>query len=145
MADATTKRRWLIPQLFLLWAQRELLWRLEINASPWNNIEFVPAHAPWCNDLPVLESTLFVAAWIMVLQIFKTQGGVEKPHSIASSKFSSHTITPTPSYTSSKNTQRYSLCVWIYATKASRKNTTEDHKSIRVFGRGKNTVVRANN
>lgn len=35
-------------------------------------------------------------------------------------------------HTSSKNTQRYSLCVWIYATKASRKNTTEDHKSIRL-------------
>lgn len=60
-----------------------------------------------------------------------TRGG-KKPHSIASSKFSSHTTTPCPSYTSSKNTQRYSLCVWIYATKASRKNTTEDHKSIRL-------------
>jgi hypothetical protein len=132
MADAATKRRWLIPQLFLLWAQQELFWRLEIDASPWNNIEFLPAHDPWCNDLPVRESTLFVAAWIMILQIFKLQGGEKKPHSIASSKFSSHTTTPSPSYTSSKNTQRYSLCVWIYATKASGKNTTEDHKSIRL-------------
>jgi hypothetical protein len=160
MADAATKRRWLIPQLFLLWAQQEFLWRLEINASPWNNIGFLPAHDPWCNDLPVLDSTLFVAAWIMVLQIFKPQGGAKKTtlnsflQVLLAHNHTFSLLHLVQKYTAifllrmdlrdQSFTKKHDRRSQIYSPQEGEK-TRQKITNLFASGRGKNTVVRTNN